>query len=158
MKTDFFFQVNQHWSTTIDHDEIAQVLQDCSKEARGSVAIFLYRDVLRRVPMFAMLPNDLLRDLAASLKSHSFPANEWVVREGDPGGVWKVFCEKFCVFSNAKEQDRCILWTAGRSRWCAATRSWAARRQYSLELEQEETELECWHKLINHFCAADLRI
>ncbi len=81
------YEINSHWSATHDQEEIGNVLQDVSKESRANVAVYLHRDVLRRVSMFSTLPHELLREIASSLKSHTFPANETVVREGEPGGA-----------------------------------------------------------------------
>ncbi len=80
-------EVNSHWNAS-QHEDFAAVLRDCcSSDAQAAVAVFLHKDVLRRVPLFASLSHDCIKNLAVSLKARSYQPNEFIVREGDKGST-----------------------------------------------------------------------
>jgi CRP-like cAMP-binding protein len=87
MSEKLVLEVNNHWNAS-QHEDFAAVLRDsCSQDMQGAVAVFLHKDVLRRVPLFASLSHECIKSLAVGLKSRWYQPSEFVVREGETGST-----------------------------------------------------------------------
>ena len=67
------------------HDDFDVVLSDCGPSLSAEVKIFLYQDIISRVPIFDKLSYESIKELAPQLRSVHFSKGEFLVQEGDLG-------------------------------------------------------------------------
>ena len=73
--------------------------QTLPKTLMKDVTAHLYKDVLQKLPLFTSLNDDVLTELALSLKPIQVPPNQIVYKEGDHGDC-VYFLTKGCVESS----------------------------------------------------------
>lgn len=61
------------------------VLEDCGPSLSAEVKIYLYQDVIARVPIFDTLSYESIKELAPQLRSVPISKGEFLVQEGDLG-------------------------------------------------------------------------
>lgn len=72
------------WDKRLGYDE-SNILESLPVSLRTEVSLFLRRDVLERVPLFADAPEAFKRDIALQMTSEVFTPGDYVIRAGEQG-------------------------------------------------------------------------
>ncbi len=72
------------WESRMGHDEDS-FLDDIPDPLKSDLALFMRKDLIRKVPFFKGAGHALLRDIVMALKPSVYLPNTFVIRKGDPG-------------------------------------------------------------------------
>ena len=72
------------WETRRGYDEVA-ILEELPFSLRESVALYLNKEIIEKVPLFEKAGDALLRDIIVNLQPVIFTPGDYVVRAGEPG-------------------------------------------------------------------------
>ncbi len=72
------------WEKRLGYDE-SHVLDSLPRSLRTDVSLFLKRDVIERVPLFADAPDQFKRDIAMQMTSEVFTPGDYILRAGEFG-------------------------------------------------------------------------
>ena len=72
------------WEQRLGYDE-SSIIDGLPQGLRTDVALFLKRDIIQKVPLFAAASDDLVREIALQMQPVIFTPGDIVVRAGDPG-------------------------------------------------------------------------
>jgi hypothetical protein len=72
------------WAQTKGFDEVA-IINDLPNSIGLDVSLYLYRDMIMKVPLFEAAEATFIRSLVMQLRPTSYPNHEFIVRKGEVG-------------------------------------------------------------------------